>query len=106
MPTIRESSTVTIRTRFFNSDKAPTTPSSARYRLTDITNNRVITDWTDITPAAVVDVFIPAGSNVIYRDSVAQQEHAFVVQADTGEDVQFTDEVHYYVKNLGGFTST
>jgi hypothetical protein len=103
-PVIRESSAITVRTRFFNPDKLPAVPTTAHYRLTDVTNNRVVIDWTEVTPASFVDVFIGASSNAIHRDNVLQQEHAFVVQADRGLDTQFTDEVHYLISNLSGFS--
>ena len=106
MLSVREGSVCTVRVRFFNDQKAPTIPQTARYRLRDITNNRVIIDWTNVTPDSFVDVQMSPDNNAIYRDSVAYQEHAFVMQADTGLPTQWTDEVRYQVQNLQGYQST
>jgi hypothetical protein len=102
---IREGSNCTIRTRFFDEDDAATTPISTRYRLRDVTNNRTIVDWTDITPGASVDIYISPESNAIYRDNTAYQENALVVQADAGLASQWTDEVRYQITNLKGYQS-
>jgi hypothetical protein len=102
MRVVREGSTCTIRTRFFNADKQPAIPQTTHYRLTDVTNRRVVTDWTAITPGSFVDVTIPGSSNAIYRDNVLAQVHAFTLQADRGLSSQWTDEVVYLVENLSG----
>lgn len=105
MAFVREGSVCTIRARFFNDQKTATVPTTARYRLRDVTNNRTVIDWTDLTPAVFVDVQIAAEHNVIHRNNVYYQEHAFVVQADTGLPTQWTDEERYQILNLRGFES-
>ena len=105
MERVREGSGCTIRARFFSDLKTPTVPVTARYRLRDVTNNRVIVDWTDVTPDIYVDVQVAPDSNAIFRNSVSYQEHAFVVQADSGLATQWTDEVRYQVLNLQGYES-
>jgi len=105
MLTVREGSVCSIRTRFFDAQKAPVIPSTARYRLRDLTNNRTIVDWTEMTPDSYVDVQISPESNAIYRDNCSYQEHAFVVQADAGLATQWVDEVRYQVQNLRGYQS-
>lgn len=102
---VREGSVCTIRARFFNDQKVPTVPTTARYRLRDVTNNRTITDWTEVSPEIYVDVQIEAEDNAIYRTSLSFQEHAFVMQANTGLSTQWTDEVRYHVLNLQGYES-
>jgi len=102
MKTIAEGSAHTIVTRFFNEQNLPVVPSTARWRLYDVTNSRVVTDWADfpIPLSPVVSTLIPASSHVIVRDDLTRQEHAFIVQADTGLDTQISAEEHYYVRNL------
>lgn len=102
---IREGSTCTIRTRFFDDASLATTPTTARYRLRDVTNNRTIVDWTDVTPDTAIDINISPESNAIYRDNVTYQENALVVQADAGLASQWTDEVRYQITNLKGYQS-
>lgn len=105
MTIVDEGSVCTIRTRFFNDIYAPTIPTTARYRLRDVTNNRTIVDWTDVTPSTYVDVTIAPESNAVYRNNVAYQEQAFVMQADAGQPTQWTKEVRYLVQNLKGYES-
>jgi hypothetical protein len=100
MKSVNENSAHTIVTRFFDEQNQPTTPTTARWRLFDVTNNRIITDWADMTPATAITIVIPASSNAIYRDNVTRQEQAFMVQSDTDLPTQFTSEEHYYVRNL------
>jgi hypothetical protein len=105
MRTVREGSVCTIRARFFNDQQVPAVPQTARYRLRDVTNNRTIVDWTDVTPDSYIDVPIDPESNSIHRDSVIYQENALVVQADVGLATQWTDEVRYQITNLKGYQS-
>jgi hypothetical protein len=93
-----------MRVTFFNSNGQAFAPTSARWRLRDVTNKRVIQDWTSFTPSDTTeDIEIPASMNEIYDDRQAYQEHAFAIQAEPGADSQFSDEVRYKVKNLKAF---
>jgi hypothetical protein len=102
---VREGSVCTIRARFFDDQAIPTAPTTVRYRLRDVTNNRTIVDWTDLTPDLYVEVEISPDSNAIYNDRCTYQENAFVMQADPGLPTQWVDEVRYQVQNLKGFES-
>lgn len=105
MLSVRESSVCTVRARFFNDQKTATVPTTARYRLRDVTNGRTIVDWTDLAPDTFVDIQILPDSNVIYRDSVLYQENSLVVQADADLPTQWTDEYRYQITNLKGYQS-
>lgn len=105
MLSVREGSVCTIRARFFNDLRVPTVPTTARYRIRDVTNNRTVVDWTDVTPDTFVDIQIAPESNAIYRDSLTFQENALVMQADAGLSTQWVDEVRYQITNLKGYQS-
>ena len=105
MRTVREGSVCTIRARFFDDQTMATIPTSASYRLRDVTNNRTIIDWTALIPDTYVDIQIAPESNAIYRDSVPYQEHALVVKADEDLPTQWVDEVRYQITNLKGYQS-
>lgn len=86
------------------------TPSSLRYRIYDLTNNRIVRDWTVVTPSTYVDIQINASENSIYSDSTPsprfyQEERVLTVQANYDTDTQFADECRYLIKNLRGFES-
>ncbi len=103
MKPVNESSACTVTAQFYGVDGLPSTPNTVRGRLRDVTNNRVLQDWTDLSAASSVDIQVPASLNDIYNDRKALQEHALAVQAEYGQDDQYTDEIRYKVKNLSAF---
>ena len=104
MNIVREASVCTIRARFFDDNDIPATPSSVRWTLRDVTNGRLLQDWTSITATSdTVEITVPAQLNVINNNRRQYQEHALSVQANVGDTEQYTDEVRYKVKNLRAF---
>jgi hypothetical protein len=104
MTAVKESSAVTVRVRFFDTNDLPATPTSARWRLFDVTNNKVLQEWTDVpVVSAIAQIIVPAQLNAITNDRRRFQEHALSVQANVGETEQYSDEVRYKVQNLSAF---
>jgi len=104
MRPINEDSAATFTIKFRNNDGNLFTPQSAQYRLRDVSNDKVLRDWTAMpTLASEVALVIPAELHVINNNRLSYQEHALAVQADTGLDTQYSEEVRYKVKNLKGF---
>lgn len=104
MKPVNEGSTCTITARYRDAGGAEFTPSTARYRIRDTTNNRILLDWTSYTPASDTDdLIIPASLNAIYNDRKQYQDHAVAVQVNPGLDTQVTSEIVYKVKNLSAF---
>lgn len=106
---VNEASTMTVRAKFFDRFNAPSAPATLRYRIKDLTNDRVVRDWTELTPATVVDVEISAEDNAIYSDGNRPfqrfEERVVVFQANYDTDIQYPEEVRYLIKNLRGFDS-
>jgi hypothetical protein len=104
MNTVKESSALTLRVRFFDDNDTPSTPTSARWRLFDVSNGKVLQEWTDLpVSSSVAQIIVPAQLNAINNDRRRFQEHALSVQANVGETEQYTDEVRYKVQNLSAF---
>lgn len=102
---VNESSTLTVQTRFYNLSNDPTAPNSARYLIRDVSNDRLVRDWTAVTPAALVDIEIAASDNDIYDPTPRQrrfEKRVLTVQANPGEATQYTDEFEYWIRNLAG----
>jgi hypothetical protein len=99
---VNERSACTVRVRFFASTRLPMAPLSVRYKVTDVTNGRTVTDWTTLTPAAVIDIPIGPDENAILKSSLPSQNHAVTVQTDFDTPNQFTSEERYVVRNLRG----
>jgi hypothetical protein len=100
---VNESSTMNVRARFYDSGNAPVTPSSVRYLIRDISNNRVVKDWTTLTPDEDISFQVDAADNDIYQRRFRLFERRVItIQANAGEAGQFAQEVEYYVRNLFG----
>ncbi len=104
---INEGSGCTITARYYGNDGRALSPATVRWRLKDITNNRVLRDWSSITPSGTSDtITVPASLNAIYDDRRQYQDHALSVEANVGLDNQFASEITYKVKNLSAFRTT
>lgn len=106
---IEEGSAVTYRVQFFDASGDPVTPSTARYRIKDLTNERVVRDWTDLNPADTIDIAIIASDNNVYerdyRNRRRIEERSLVVQANYGTDSQYVREELYRIRNQRGWQS-
>ncbi len=102
---VNEASSCSLRVRFYDEDGAAKIPTTVHWRIRDLTNCRVIQDWTQVTTGSSVDLEITATMNAISGGCHAYQEHVVSVQADQGLETQFSDEQRYVVANLQGFTS-
>jgi hypothetical protein len=102
---VNESSTITVQTRFYSQSNDPLAPNTARYLIRDVTNDRVVRDWTTLVPAATIDIQIAASDNDLHSPTRKQkrfEERVLTVQANVGEITQYTDEFKYWVRNLAG----
>lgn len=105
---VNESSAMTVRARFFNETGDLVTPTTARYLIRDISNDRLVRDWTSMSPAATVDIQVTASDNDLYehaRRGKKFERRVVTVQADTGTATQRTDEIEYWVRDLAGITN-
>lgn len=106
---INEASTATVAVRFYGTSNVLLTPSTIRYRIKDVSNDRVVKDWTTVTPASSIEIVIAAEDNEIYMDGSRPfrrfEERVLAVQANFDTSTQFTEEIRYLIKNLRGFDS-
>jgi hypothetical protein len=106
MPTyVNESSTLTVQTRFYNQSNDPAAPTTARYLIRDVSNDRVVRDWTNLAPAPSIDIEIAASDNDIYEHTPRGrrfEKRVLTVQTNSGEITQYVDEFEYWVRNLAG----
>lgn len=109
MKPVNEASTFTARARFFGVDGSEVIPESVRYLIKDIDNDRVVVDWTALTPAAEIKWQVPASANAIYQDYRGRkrrtERRVLTVQSNYGQDAQVSEEKPYVVRNLRGFDS-
>jgi len=104
MKPVNEDSACHFIVKFHNTDGQPFTPTSAQWRLRDVSNSKILQDWTPISSLAEeITIQVAATLNVINNDRLPYQEQALAVQADTGLPTQYSEEIRYKVKNLQGF---
>lgn len=100
---VNEASTCTVRARFRDVNHQLVTPSTVRYLVKDVSNNRIVKDWTSVTPGSEISIEISGVDNEMYAYRQRPFEHRVVtVQANADEVTQRTDEVEYYIRNLHG----
>lgn len=101
---VNESSACTVRARFYNEASDQVTPTTVRYLIHDVTNDRVVRDWTSLPPAATIDIQVTATDNDLYESRRKRkfERRVVTVQADTGAPTQRTDEIEYWVRDLLG----
>lgn len=106
---VNESSAMSLEARFTTRAQVPVIPASVRYRIKDVSNDRIVTDWTEITAASLVIIEVTADENNVYEDASRRRNHfeerVISVQANYDTDSQYADEYRYLVKNLRGFES-
>lgn len=109
MNPVNEGSHFTARARFHGTGGQAVVPGSVRYLIRDIDNDRVVVDWTSLTPAASIEFTVPASANTIYQDRLDRkrrtERRVLTIQANAGQDTQVSSEEPYVVRNLRGFDS-
>jgi len=93
--------TVNFRTR---SSSGASTPTTVHYRVEDLTNKEVITDWTSVTPGSSVSISVTPTMNAIKSDVNHQERKQLIVKADSGLDTQAIGQATWRVKNLQGIS--
>lgn len=96
---IREQSSVTMTARFRDRDAvADVIPTNARYRVDDEYGCELV-GWTSLTPAASIDIAIPASASRVYSCKEVEGR-LLTVEADAGIDTQFSTLYQYEVQAL------
>lgn len=105
MKYVNEATAITVRARFFNNQNDLSSPNSVRYSIRDLTNDRLVRDWTSLASAPTIDIEISASDNLVFNNSRRPKkfEHRVVtVQVNVGEDAQKTEEIEYWLRDLAG----
>lgn len=105
MQYVNEASTCTVRARFYNNSNDLAVPESARYSIRDLTNDRIVRDWTSVTVNSQIDIEVSAEDNLCFTNNRRPkrfEERVVTVQVNAGQDSQRTAEVKYWIRNLAG----
>jgi len=100
---INERSQVIATARFRTiADAAASTPTTVHYKLSDLTSEEVIRDWTSVSAAAEVSVTLTAADNKINDNSKPMQRMELLVVADKGLATESVGRKSYQVRNVYG----
>lgn len=103
VPTLNEGSRCFIKAKFFDKLENPQIPSSVSYRIDCETTQQQILDWTDVTPAAVIEVVVDATTNVMVNSRNPIERKAVTVRANADPPTAaFTDVQKFDLINLQG----
>ena len=77
-------------------------PTSAEYKLYNLSNREMIKDWTALTPAVSIAIVISAIDNQIKQNYRPNERMELVVSADRGLSTEVVQTAHYRLTNVGG----
>lgn len=104
---VNERSASKITAVFLNESDVPTAPSSARYRIDDITSNRnsprEVLDWTAIaSPSTSETITITGTQNRILSDANEVEKRIVTVEGTGSDGEAFRQGFIYEINNLPG----
>lgn len=103
MSNFNEGTNLLVTARFADNG-VPVVPTTVHYKLRNKTEDVTIIDWTSVTPAAEVQINIPAQS-VKLEDSEREREvQELTVVADKDLATQVPGTVRWNVINIGAFS--
>ena len=88
-------------TAYFRSGDASTTPTTARWRLDNLTTGKTVTAWTTISPA--VSATLTVGPNTLEQHDRKNVLMQITVESDTGLTTQDRTTVDYRIVNNRAF---
>jgi hypothetical protein len=106
-----EKSGVEFQAWFEANPGTPTIPASAHWKLYDVTNEKTLQDWTELTPTTESDetgitgvkvtIDIPGSLNVIQESKNSRELKRLIVVAAKDTDREFSETRDYYIRKVG-----
>jgi len=90
-------------TAYFRLGNASTVPTTARYRIDDSTTGDAIRAWTDLTPAASIEIAITPDDNQIVSSTRREERRQITIETNTGLDTQTRERLTWVVKRIEEF---
>lgn len=98
---VNEGSSINVRV-FFRNGRMSATPISVRYRLSCEDTGQCLLDWTSTTPAAQVDLVIPASFNTLISQWHFFERRTLTVEATSIDGNVQIGEYTYFIRNIIG----
>lgn len=99
----KERSSFTATVYFRSSADAAEAPTTAHYRIDDLTTRTVILDWTALSAAASISIAVKSAENKIVNDRNNWERRQITVAADKDTVTETRDIAQWLVENIGGF---
>ena len=99
---VQEKSSFTATVSFRDGDTS-TVPTTARYRVDCNTTGDAIRAWTDLTPAASIDVTLTPDDNKIVSSYYRDERRQLTIETNTDLSTQTRERVFWTVKNIEEF---
>ena len=99
---VQEDSSFTA-TVYFRDGDASTVPTTARYRIDCHTTGKKLRDWTDLTPAASIEITITPDDNDIVSSSRREERRQITVETNTDLDTQTRQRAYWAVQSIAEF---
>lgn len=91
-----EGSTIVFSARHLTNEKVLRTPSTLKWRLDDLTNNREIVDWTEITgPSSTNEITISRENNAKYSRQQEKELRQLTIYTEDSNGNDAQDIFHY-----------
>ena len=100
-PRVKEGSGFTA-TAYFRDAGVASVPTNVQYRIDNITNGYVVSDWTSVTAAANVSIAITGTQNALRSQCNRFERLQLTVDANHGLSTQVRDSAVYEVENVRG----
>ncbi len=104
MLSINEQSALFLTFTFTDENGAPLIPTSADWRLDDLTNDVEVVPWTSLTPASTIQVTVSAQDNLIATQTNVHEKRVATVRMNEGLSTEANERKFYRIKNLKGVT--
>lgn len=82
---------------------AASIPTTAEYKIYNLSRREIIQDWTSLTPAAEIDITITASLNDLETNNKSHERFELLVAADRGLSTQVVQAEPYRVTNVRGY---
>ena len=91
-----EGTDVVLELTHLNKADALVTPSVLKYRVDDLTNNREILDWTEVSsPSSTNEITITRAQNALYSRRTSKELRQISVYAEDSAGAKSQDIFHY-----------
>jgi hypothetical protein len=95
-----EGTNVVARVNFLDDRGAGSAPSTVHYTLRNVTHNRVVIDWTEVSPAATIEIDIPASFITLVNQGASHEVQELTVVANKDLPTQIPNLTTWRVVNL------